>query len=291
MSVLSPPKIVWIYNGYFFESLFTIRAANYFKCPFILEFEDWHFSRVKFLALKSILDFLSWTVALTKFTACFAVNSFLVSKVRGRIGNTYLLPGIVSNNLLKAPKKQPFSSDQITVGYFGGLEIEKGLDIILELIESRIPSVKFIVCGAGDFSLEVRCKELAIKYPLLFEFCGRVSNEELYKKIGECDVILNPHKSIKKMKNGIFPFKVIEAIGSGRLVISTPLPPLESHDEILNSVYFVSDAKVDLFLKAIHHARIFYRLNIDKIIKSSTAAKNQFGEAALLIKIKELLNA
>jgi glycosyltransferase involved in cell wall biosynthesis len=286
LSDFKNPKLIWIYNGYLFESLFAVISKRVFNCPFILEFEDWHFSRTRYISIKTALDFLASYCALKNFSLCFAVNNFLLSKVKNKIPTVHLLPGIVSSNLLASKKKIPFIDVDITVGYFGGLDFEKGFDVVLALIKMQLPGFKFVVCGAGDSHMEILCKNLASLYPQTFIFYGRVGNYELYELIGRCDVVLNPHKSIEKMKDGVFPFKVIEAIGSGRLVISTPLPILVGYEEIMRGVYYVEEASADSFSRALKTSRSFFKLNKCIINISSQLAVSEFGESALLTKVK-----
>mgnify|MGYP002280895483 FL=1 len=56
--------------------------------------------------------------------------------------------------------------------------------------------------------------------------------------MGSVDVILNPHRP----NNGVFPFKLTEAVGSGRLVITSPV-------QLAEELSWISDALLQLELK------------------------------------------
>lgn len=286
---LGKPQLIWFYNGYAFEMCFALRARKLLAIPMIFEFEDWHFSRGRGLNPKPYIDYLLWRMAAQHMSTTFAVNSFLARKMQAYKNNIELLPGVVPEALVNiANDCPPFSSDTacVNIGYFGGLSVEKGADIILHLADRLSPAYTLHVTGAGPLELEFMACSNA--HPNKLNFHGRVDDVTLYQLIAKCDVILNPHVSIKSMNNGVFPFKVIEAVASGRLLISTAVPT-DGLDDLLSGVQFVEHS-IAAFFDAISVCRQHYFDHSTLIAQCADIANQRFGEISLLDKVKATMN-
>jgi glycosyltransferase involved in cell wall biosynthesis len=98
-----------------------------------------------------------------------------------------------------------------------------------------------------------------------------------------CDAIINPHTPISNMGNGVFPFKVIEAIASGRLVISTPLPACGLDLEA--SVLFVGH-EVHALSKALTEANQFYQSRKSGIESAAGEVRLRFSKDSLANEIR-----
>ncbi|WP_139751867.1 glycosyltransferase [Aeromonas media] len=284
---IGKPTAFWFYNGYSFEMALALKSRKKYNVPMILEFEDWHFSRSRGLNPKPYIDYLLWRLAARLMSGSFVVNSFLKSIMLKYSNEIHLLPGIVPSCLATIAKSSfPFTSvDRVKVGFFSGLNVEKGADIVLELASQLPEKYEIHVTGTGKLADDF--KSLAEKRPNLY-YHGRVDDHELYKIISNCDVLLNPHSSIEHMGNGVFPFKVIEAIASGRLLISTKVPS-ENVEKLLSAVHFVEHTTEDFMLSIINSEQIF-RKNKKTIESSALMANKLFGEDALLLKIKHIIN-
>ncbi len=235
------PDAVWIYNAYAYEALFLRellkREAKNKKPKVFLEIEDWPLARLRKGHPKPWLDWAGLQFVLRRADAVLCVNEPLARKVRKPGVPVRVLPGLVDEAILRLhEEKPPFQEDgMLCIGYFGGLTKEKGCDLILEAIEaSRDRDWRWIISGSGP--LETEFERLASRCPGL-HFHGAVSDEELVRLMVECDVIVNPHRPISAMGEGVFPFKVVESVATGRLVVSTELPPsgLRSLDEAIET--------------------------------------------------------
>lgn len=156
----------------------------------------------------------------------------------------FLFPGAVHPQLESLVKRHPFSSPgPVIAGYFGELNAEKGAKVILELISRyEMPEWRYIVCGSGPLHSEFAA--LAVQHPERLNVFSNLGITEMYRLMNEVDVLINPHSNIEAMGNGIFPFKVIEAIVSERLVVSTPLPP--SKPDISSAIFMFDGSAEDL---------------------------------------------
>ncbi|MDP2760189.1 MAG: glycosyltransferase [Sideroxyarcus sp.] len=286
LATLGTPKLFWFYNGFAFEMLVAMHAKK-FNVPMILEFEDWHFARRRGINPKGFIDFFFWYRAAHLMTSAFVVNAFLAEKMSSFTNQVEVLPGIVPEDLTQIARASPFPHGRqaIKVGYFGGLSVEKGADIVLRVAQSLPDGYEFHVTGSGPLADEF--KRISLIHPARLHYHGRVGDAELYKLIAECDVILNPHSSLDNMCNGVFPFKVIEAVASGRLLISTALPKGDLAD-VLGGICFV-DGHDDSFRAAILQSHRYYVENLKLIQWGAHVANQRFGQSALLGKLKLML--
>lgn len=281
---IGSPSIVWAYNGYAFESLMVRSLKKAFGVPTILEFEDWHFSRSRGLSLKPYIDWILWRLIVKRFDAAFVVNQELREKVDGLVTRVFPLPGMVSDEFLRVVNKRaPFSDpERVNVGYFGGLSREKGADLLLDLIRSNVPNTVFHVTGIGELTSEFRSLAESGFRGLVFH--GTVPSDSLASIVADCDVILNPHSSIEKMAGGVFPFKVIEGVSTGRLVISSTLPK-SGYEECLKGVCVVDGSLME-FARAISTARMTYFSNVNEIRSGADLAVGAFSCSAVREKIR-----
>lgn len=274
--------LLWIYNGYAFESRFALEFIKRTGCPLVVELEDMPFSRKRPGNIKPRLDdyYLQRVLPIAALVTC--VNNFIPSALKLSPENTFLLPGLVDSELLAAgPGKQPFSGARFIAGYFGNLSAEKGADIILQLSRDPPSNWRFVVTGSGpmvdDFA------EAAKKHPDQLKFIPNASGQEVVSNMLDCDAIINPHSPIANMGNGVFPFKVIEALASGRLVISTALP--KCGIELEASVLFI-DHGAPALSRGLAEAEHFYRLRQSEIESTSVEARSRFSQDSLTMQIK-----
>lgn len=287
---MGQPRLVWIYNGYSFESLFGLFSLKAINCPIILEFEDWHFSRDRGINPKPIIDWALWKLLTPHILHTFSVNSQLAEKVTRKTECTTLFPGVVSQKAIALGDTSiPFNTDsspQINVGYFGGLSVEKGANLILDLASDHDQQIKIIVTGSGPLSSSF--SHASDANPGKIEYHGNVTEDKLYELMQRCDIIVNPHSPITSMGNGVFPFKVIEAVASGRLVISTQLPDTGLKD-VLQGVLFI-DHTLDSLKSALIDSKSFYTKNLKSIRNGRALAINNFSHESITMKIKKVIS-
>jgi len=283
------PRVAWLYNGYAFESLIGCTLASRCGTRLIFEYEDSHFSRGRGLNPKPYVDFMCWKRVMPRVYHSFAVNASLGKQVADDGCGVTLFPGLVPRRLseIQASGRVPFSGETNTlnVGYFGGLSREKGADVVIDICETINSDVAIHVTGAGP--LENRFAEIARDERSVLQFHGRVGDERLYDIIEGCDVIINPHSPITEMDGGVFPFKVVEAIASGRLLISTDLPR-EGFERALQGVRFVGGRTSD-FVAAILDAKSWFHEHNGSVRAGAEAAAADFGVAGFLDEIRGLL--
>jgi glycosyltransferase involved in cell wall biosynthesis len=277
---LGRPEIVWIYNAYAFEVMLARTLTRKFGARLVFQFDDWLLSR-RLLHPKPLVDYLAWRHLLPKPSVCFAVNDHLAARENMRSGASVVLcPGVVSDELdAVCAARPPFdgpADHRPVVGYFGGLWTEKGADIVLDTIRQSKGRFTFHICGTGPLAGEFEKLGAAGEN---MHFHGRVDDSTLFDLISRCDVLLNVHVSIEKMGNGVFPFKVVEYVASGRLVLSTDLPAMGMR-EVREAIHFIP-GNVDAILAALDDARELHASKHHAIHRARNATRDLLSAAAL----------
>jgi glycosyltransferase involved in cell wall biosynthesis len=283
----SRPKLFWFYNAYAFEMIFARKASRRFAAPQVLEFEDWHFSRNRGLNIKPYIDYFFWRRTVRSFARIYAINATVKSIVEPFCDDVQLLPGVVPNELCELnDSNPPFTTNtNINIGYFGGLKAEKGADIVLALAQALPQKFTVHVTGAGPLADEFTA--LSNSAESILKYHGMVDDKTLVSIIAKCDIILNPHVPMNQFSEGLFPFKVIEAIASGRLLISTDVS-FNGFEDLAKAVVFVEhDSKK--FAEAIEQSEKLYFQKVSQIKSSTHMALNLFGADSIMESLKKLV--
>jgi len=282
------PDIVWTYNAHAIESRFAGHCRRQYGSRYILEFEDWHFARIRRFAVRQILDWLFWRVNLDAISYAFVVNTTLLQRLKKQGIEAELLPGIIGISIInKAQSRLPFQDEKrIVIGYFGGLSMEKGAGFLLELMRhaaSRDERMRFVVTGVGELSEEY--KRYGLKYPDVLNYQGLVDEERLAELMAETDVLVNPHD----LNNGIFPFKLMEYVATGRVCISTVFDS-DDHPglEWMSAVCFC-DRRVEAFYDAFVSSRRYYEEHNSEMRMYAKRIVDEYSFKALHDKLEKLL--
>lgn len=275
------PALVWIYNSYAFEAKFALELQSITSCPIVLELEDWPTARRRGLNPKPMLDAAYFRKLLPKTSLVTLVNQALTAKLPPEC-NTFLLPGVIAPQLMQTVRDRVrFSTAPFTLGYFGQLNAEKGADIILDTVMHLPPSWRAVVTGSGELAKEFH--KVAANSAGRVSFFQGASSDELYRQMCSCDVIVNPHKPIAQMENGVFPFKVVEALATGALLISTELP--ESGLMLDDAAIFFSGDSSSL-LSALERAPRFYADRQDSINSVAAQVRNRYSESVIASELR-----
>jgi glycosyltransferase involved in cell wall biosynthesis len=203
-------------------------------------------------------------------------------------GGVDLLPGIVHPDISDITGlHQPVASsgNGVVLGYFGGLTQEKGAGLLIEMLPHLPEGTVLRVTGSGPLSDDLG--RAMARHPGRLIFHGRVESAEMVRIMAACDVIINPHMPIVDMANGVFPFKLIESVASGRLLISTDVMK-DGLEDVLGGVLFC-ESNVRSLLDAVVRAKLFYQQNEATIVRCSQVAVQRFGLASVRQKVVRVL--
>lgn len=280
------PQLIWLYNSYAFEARWGMALQARTGARLILELEDLPLARNRGLNPKPYLDQLYFERLLPRADMVTFVNADLMQQYAAEVKRGFLLPSVLQDAITSLPDRLRFRSETHRLGYFGGLEPDKGVQVLLDLIPRMPRNWKLVVTGVG--SLSGRFTDIAATHPHAVEFHGAVAHQEVIRLMSGCDAIVNPHAAITEMSNGVFPFKVCEALASGALLITTPLPTI---DLDLADRVETFDGSADGLARAMQRAPELYAGRHAELSELRSAVCQRYGESAVFERVQEALHA
>lgn len=147
--------------------------------------------------------------------------------------------GYVESSMAVNGTKQ---DETFNIVYSGRLDVDGGIDILLESIAKIEQKCNLIITGSGPL------KENVLQYvnenPLVnVQYRGFVSEEELDNILQQADVCLSMLRTDKAFSQKSFPSKVIKYLSYGNVVISSNVPALKDLGETFVNLYIYEDEK------------------------------------------------
>lgn len=280
------PHLIWLYNSYAFEARWGMALQARTGARLILELEDLPLARHRGLNPKPRLDQWYFERLLPRADMVTFVNADLMKHYEPEVRQSLLLPSVLQDAITSLPDRRRFESETHRLGYFGGLEVDKGVQVLLDLVPRMPPKWKLVVTGVG--SLTGALREIAARHSNAIEFHGAVPHQEVVRLMSTCDAIVNPHAAITEMNNGVFPFKVCEALASGALLITTPLPAI---DLDLAGHVEAFDGSLDGLVQALQRAPALYARRHEALAGLRRAVCQRYGETAVFERVKQAIHA
>ena len=278
------PALVWVYNGYAFEGALAQLFMAELRTPVVLELEDLPLSRHRGWNPKPYWDQRHFRALLPAAALVTFVNQGLLEAHATQVKRSMLLPSVLRASLARSAHKPRFVERPHLLGYFGGLDREKGAAVLLEVLPHLPGHWQLIVTGAGELTAEF--SEAAARFPGRLAFHGTVAQAKLHELMQSCDVIVNPHHSIEAMHNGVFPFKVCEAIAAGALLVSTPVPSI---GENMDRAVLFFDGSAAQLLACLDQAAEFQAANGVAIEALRMRVLAQYSEDAIRGRLSVML--
>jgi hypothetical protein len=225
----SPYDIVIVFNmkrAHIACANFAIRTL---RLPVVLEYDDDSFVDVVGQAGRGFLTkFHNEACAgvIKSVSGGFAVSPYLLSQLPPDVPQL-LLRGVLGDDIVTTSEQTKGARKNWVL--FSGTHIES--NGIGELIKAwglvQIPDWELHITGHGQLTNEL--KQMAAKTQGIV-FHGLVSRERLVQLLCSAKICINPH-AISKTPGNVFAFKIIEYLGAGAHVITTPMGALEKEFE------------------------------------------------------------
>ena len=204
-------------------------AIRRLHLPVVLEYEDDKFVNVVGQQVNGIVfkyeDRASKRI-LASIAGGMAVSPHLMSQMPPEIPKL-LLRGVVGSDIVRASEQSAGAKKNWVL--FSGTHIES--NGVAELIQAwRLMSDfgwELHITGYGGLTTQLR--EMAEGIPGL-TFHGLVSREELVHLMSSAKICINPH-AVSNTPGNVFAFKIIEYLGAGAHVVTTPMGKLENEFE------------------------------------------------------------
>jgi glycosyltransferase involved in cell wall biosynthesis len=278
----TPFDAVLLYNCGLPEALAAKILASISRVPLALEYED-DASRGPDgrRTWRQWLQSLGMRIIKRDVKGLIAVSPELSR--RFEIGNTYVLRGVLNKDLYDIPEA-PDSLLGRRFLFAGSLQASKGVDRLCKaFIELGIQESELHIVGDGPMLESLRAEFGNHKD---IHFHGFVPRAELVALLADAQILVNPH-CVSGDIGSVFPFKLIEYLGTGRPAISTPMAPLEG--EIASGiVYSNSDGVADL-MQAMKYVAANYRAMLAKAQLSRAEAWKTYSPEMVARGIGEIL--
>lgn len=155
-----------------------------------------------------------------------------------KIANFSELPIQKANNDIGAEEQLL----RLNVLFLGGLMVEKGIDVFLEVAE-KTNLFNFVVCGAGNADITTRIRQLADSGKLAFH--GLVQTNEKQQVLAQADIfVLQTHYPTEGV-----PLTILEAMASGCAIVTTRHNGIP--ETVGDAVCFVEQNSVESLLAAL----------------------------------------
>jgi len=210
-----------------------IACANYamrrLRLPVILEYDDDVFVNVVGEPVNGVVErrhHRACAQVLKAVDGGIAVSPFLLSRFPADTPKL-VLRGVMGNDVLQAASQT--NGDKRNQVLFSGTHIES--NGVAKLIQAwklaAIPRWELHITGYGGLTENLR--QMARDVPGVI-FHGLVSREELVRLMCSARICANPH-TVSRTPGNVFAFKIIEYLGAGAHVITTPMGEVEKEIE------------------------------------------------------------
>jgi glycosyltransferase involved in cell wall biosynthesis len=233
--------VVIVYNCGLPETIAGGLLASIARVPLVLEYED-DASRGPDgrRSWRQYGHLLGLKILRGSVRGLIAVSPQLLS--RFDLVNKYLLPGVVTEDLAEVRRLANPSPAGLRFMFSGSIQESKGVNALCEAWRiARLSDCELHVVGEGPLLPELRAK---FSKETSICFHGFVPRSRLLDLFSRAHVLVNPHCMTVDI-GAVFPFKLIEYLGTGRPVISTPMAPLEG-PLASGLLYSCSDSPVHL---------------------------------------------
>jgi len=201
-----------IFYNYKIEAAWpALLAKKMLHIPITVEHEDEFLS----MEIKGIIKKAMYT--LTERVIIKEVDSAIVSN--SELKAAYSVPVAVVRGVVDMPfymecrQQTKRKSEKPVILYSGGLDHERGIDVLLESLGFLDEDCRVVVTGKGRISTSDK----------RVEFLGFVSHEDVKKYMRNADILVQCQLVNSDFSSGSFPSKLFEYIATGNLVVSSDI--------------------------------------------------------------------
>ena len=215
--------LIVVYNSWFPEVLAAKAIFRTCGIPLLLEYEDGvsrDGSGRRTWKGRVMERGLAWLAP--NINGLIGVSPGLLAQVN--CPHKLLLRGVLGHDLEVLRTQGTAKAGAIRrVLYTGSISQAKGVNALCRAwVAAEIANCELHVVGDG-----AALPDLRRTFGTRAVFHGRVPRGTLIDLMATATVFVNPHRSAEVVRGSIFPFKVIEYLGAGCPVISTPLGEVE----------------------------------------------------------------
>lgn len=216
------PDIV-IASGDCYIGLMAYRLARQLGASFFFDVYDKY---DEFGAYRQVVGFDPFRFLLTRADACFFASNLLMDDLGANVKKKILVPNGVDISRFRPLKmdacrnKFGFPKDTLLVGYFGGMERDRGVDDLIKSVQKlRCHGVEIELLLGGTARADMNFPMSGVR------FLGNIPYKSMPEIIASCDLLAVPYRRSAFMDAGASN-KIAEAMACGRPIVATKTPNL-----------------------------------------------------------------
>lgn len=220
------PEVAWV----------AYLAKKKLNIPITVEYEDGYSHIDSIKGLKALIFNFTENFISKRINSAIVVNSELEKKNKVP---TLIVRGVTNPNFYNECRMhERHTNKKFTILYAGGLDKERGIDVLLNSLNYLKIDCKVVITGKG----ELKCKDERV------EFLGFVSHDEVKKLMLNADLLIQCQLVKHSFSNESFPSKIFEYIATGNIIISSNIKEVIkfASDSI---IYYENDDPKDLARK------------------------------------------
>lgn len=198
-----------------------------------------------------------------KFVSRYIDGAILISKhMEPRVKDKpcFVLPGITNQKLIRPREQSKKTNDPITLMYAGGLDYERGIDVLLDALKYTAEDFKLIITGKGP-----RSELLKNHLDPRIHFLGFLDYEEIVINLHQSDILVNPQREGIDFAKASFPSKIFDYIATGNVIVSSNVGDMRSFSNDAFYIYENDDpvnlsAAIDIAILDIKSKRCSERI-------------------------------
>nr|WP_246628271.1 glycosyltransferase [Paenibacillus oenotherae] len=190
-----------------------------FGIKIIVDYEDGYFS-LNQLGFKSKIFNLAEKLVSRHVDGAILISKSLISRIHNK---PYMILNGLTNKKVMDYSYHGVKSEKITLMYAGGLDYERGIDVLLEALKYTKQEFTLYITGQGPLAdtLSGDCDPRV-------EYLGYLEYEETIRRMHEADILINPQRETIAFANASFPSKIFDYLATGNLIISSNVADMKA---------------------------------------------------------------
>jgi glycosyltransferase involved in cell wall biosynthesis len=213
-----------LYNLGLPEAFAASVLSRLIGCPVVLEYEDDAFQGPSGArSWRQFPHMLGMHIVRSRIKAVVGVSPELIDQIGCQF--KYLLRGTLREDLRRITPHEMSEESRLQFLYSGSIQPSKGVgELCAAWEEAGLANAELSIVGEGPGLSELRER---YRGNVSITFHGFVPRSKLVDMFQSAHVMINPHRDCRDI-GAVFPFKLIEYLGTGRPVISTKMAVLEA---------------------------------------------------------------
>ncbi|MEW4280515.1 glycosyltransferase [Priestia megaterium] len=251
----------------------------------VVDYEDGYFALESISKVKKKIFGLVENLVSKHIDKAILISNELVKRINKAHSEYIVLPGLTNETVISYNKgRQKKNNNKVTLMYAGGLDHERGIDILISSLKYTEKDFDMYISGKGELVSMV--KESTDKR---INFLGFMEYEKTIEYMTNADILINPQKENQVFSKASFPSKIFDYVATDNLIISSNMSNMKGFSD--GSFYIYENDDPRQLAKCIDKAIEDIKLNnVSKRLEGIVDIKNKYTSNNVGKKLKKLLS-